>query len=1185
MSRVRRHTEAAFETVIEAHLLAHGYVSLSPEGFDQERAIFPDTILAFIRHTQPKQWARLESLLGDKTGKQILGDLCKWMDNHGSLATLRHGFKCYGRTLRAAYFQAAHGLNPELESRYAANRLGLTRQLRYSPRSENSVDVALSLNGIPVVTAELKNPLTGQRVEDARRQYCEDRDPREPIFDFTRRSLVHFAVDTESVLMTTRLAGTATRFLPFDRGCDGAAGNPPDPAGRNYRTAYLWEEVLERDSLLDLFARFIHLQIDAKRDDRGRKVKTETMIFPRYHQLEAVRTLVDAARSEGVGNNYLVEHSAGSGKSNTIGWLTHRLASLHDAANTRVFDTVVVVTDRVVLDQQLQDTIYQFEHKRGVVHRIDKSSRQLAEALDNAVPVIITTLQKFPFVTRRLLEMAEEAGTTGTGTLPTRRCAVIIDEAHSSQGGETAIDLKEVLGGEELRERARKRAAEEGREDMEEIFRSMAKRGKQPNLSFFAFTATPKHKTFSVFARDRRPAHRYTMRQAIEEDFILDVLKHYTTYRSYFKLLKACQDDPNVERKKAALGLARFMRLHPHNIAQKTEVMVEHFQAATRHKIGGRAKAMVVTGSRLEAVRYKQSFDRYIRRKGYAIKSLVAFSGTVVDHKLPHFTYTEPGMNDGISEKELPERFATQEYQVLLVAEKYQTGFDQPLLHTMYVDKRLAGIQAVQTLSRLNRTHPLKEDAFVLDFVNDSEEIREAFKTYYEGAEMGEEVDPARMYAINSDLDASGIYLDEEVESFGAVYFRPKRRQSALDHQKMNAALDPAVSRFEVRRKDEEEEAEDWRGKMYAFLSLYGFLSQVIPYQDSDLERLYVFLRHLATKLPRRSSGPAYQFDDEVRLEYYRLQKISEGSISLRDGEARLLDGPSEVGSGQVRPQPVPLSQLIDIVNERFGTDFNQADQLFFDQIVEAAMTDDGLQQAAMVNPDDKFELVFKNLLANLFIERMDQNEEIFVRFMNDGPFQRIVTTWMASEAYRRLRDDAEAGVGVPEDSHTLPPRLRIVAPRPEDRYVTCVPLVPLDAAAGAFSDPQHVNDEDFEWVAVETNLRLRRGVFIARVVGESMEPTIPDGAYCLFRAPVEGTRQGKILLVQMLDGTDPENGQRYTVKRYESVKAGDGTSWHHTEIRLRPVNPDYEPIILTNADEGTLEVVAEVIEVVGGGT
>ena len=1005
---IRRHSETAFETVIEAHLIENGYVPIEREGFDRERAIFSETVLAFIRETQPKEWAKLEVLHGDKTGEQVLGDLCKWMDTNGALATLRHGFKCYGRTLHAAYFKAAHELNPELEARYAANRLGLTRQLHFSPRSEQSLDVTLSLNGIPVATVELKNPLTGQRVEDARRQYKQDRDPREPIFEFKRRTLVHFAVDTESVLMTTRLAGTATRFLPFNKGCDGAAGNPPDPAGRTYRTAYLWEEVLQRDSLLDLLARFIHLQIDEKRDDRGRKIKTESMIFPRYHQLQAVRRLVAAARSEGVGHNYLVEHSAGSGKSNTIGWLAHRLASLHDAANERVFDSVIVVTDRVVLDQQLQDTIYQFEHKRGVVQRIDESSRQLAEALDNAVPVIITTLQKFPFVSRQLLKMAEERGTTGTGTLATRRCAVVVDEAHSSQGGETATDLKEVLGGEGLRNEAKKRASEEGRKDMEELFRSMAKRGKQANLSFFAFTATPKHKTFAVFGRNGRPGHRYTMRQAIEEEFILDVLKHYTTYGTYFGLLKACEDDPNVERKKAVLALARFMKLHPHNIAQKTEVMVEHFQAVTRHKIGGRAKAMVVTGSRLEAVRYKQSFDRYIQEKGYAIKSLVAFSGMVVDDQLAGITYTEPGMNQGISEKELPEKFAMLEYQILLVAEKYQTGFNQPLLHTMFVDKRLAGIQAVQTLSRLNRVHSLKEDTFVLDFVNDREEIREAFKTYYEGAEMGEEVDPDRMYAIKGELDASGIYLDEEVERFSAVYFKPKRRHSALDHQTMNAALDPAVSRFTVRQNDNE--AENWRGKGQAFLNLYGFLSQVIPYQDSDLERLYVFLRHLAAKLPRRKSGPAYQFDDEVRLEYYRLQKISEGSISLQEGEARRLDGPTEVGSGLVRPQPMPLSQLIDIVNEHFGTDFNQADQLFFDQIVAAAMADEGLRQAAAVNPGDKFELVFKSLLENLFVERMDQSEEIFVRFMNDAPFQKLVTTWMASEAYRRLRSDDTHG-------------------------------------------------------------------------------------------------------------------------------------------------------------------------------
>ncbi len=1175
MTSTPRHSEAAFETVIEQHLLGHGYVAVSRDGFDRERAIFPSVVLDFIKDTQPKEWGKLEALHGPKTGEQILTDLCKWMDVNGSLATLRHGFKCYGRTLHVAYFKAAHELNPELEERYAKNRLGLTRQLYFSTKSEKSLDVTLSVNGIPIVTLELKNAMTGQTVEDARRQYKQDRSPRELLFEFKKRTLVHFAVDTDAVLMTTRLAGSTTYFLPFNKGDAGGAGNPPDPLGRRYRTAFLWEEVLARDSVLDLLARFLHLQVDEKRDAQGRKVKTEQMVFPRYHQLQAVRLLVESARTEGPGHNYLVEHSAGSGKSNTIAWLTHRLASLHDAENTRVFDSVIVVTDRVVLDQQLQDNIYQFEHKRGVVQKIDESSRQLAEALEIGVPIIITTLQKFPFVSRQLRKMAEERGEAGSGTLRTRRCAVVIDEAHSSQGGETATDLKELLGGEALQEEARKRAEQEGREDLEELFRSMAKRGRQANLSFFAFTATPKHKTLAVFGRGSKPAHRYTMRQAIEEGFVLDVLKSYTTYATYYRLLKTCEDDPNVERKKAARALARFLKLHPHNIAQKTEVMVEHFHAVTSHKIGGHAKAMVVTGSRLEAVRYKQSFDRYIKDKGYPIKSLVAFSGTVQDDKLPDVSYTEEGLNGGVREKELPERFASHEYQVLLVAEKYQAGFDQPLLHTMYVDKRLAGIQAVQTLSRLNRIHPLKEDTFVLDFVNDRVEIREAFKTYYKGAEIGEEAEPAQLYAIKAELDAAGIYLEEEVVRFCDVYFKPKAKQSALDHQLMNAALDPVVSRFKVRADDDPDEAELWRRRLQAFQSLYGFLSQVIPYQDSDLERLYVFVRHLSAKLPRRASGAGYQFDDEVKLEYYRLQKISEGSISLKDGHARQLDGPTEVGTGLNREEAVRLSQLIDVVNDRFGTDFNQADQLFFDQLVEAAMGDDGLRRAAAVNPSDKFELVFKNVLESLFADRMDQNEEIFVRFMNDAAFQRVVTTWMADEAYRRFRSGPEAG----DQSRS---GLRLVEGRPDLHYVTAVPLVPLDAAAGAFSGPQRVTDGEFRWVEIGTRRKLHPGMFVARVKGRSMEPMIPDGAYCLFRAPVEGTRQSKVVLVELRDQRDAETGERYTVKRYESEKAAKGDSWRHERITLKPLNPDFEPIVLTGNDAGEPQVVAELVDVLG---
>lgn len=1011
-------TETAFETAIEEHLVTHGYRVVSAAGFDRERSLFPEEVVAFFRESQPMVWAKLEALLGDGVERQVLADLTRWLDTHGALATLRHGFKCYGRTLRLAFFKPAHGLNPDLEAKYAANRVGITRQLHHSTRHhKRSVDVTLSVNGLPVATVELKNPFTGQTAEDAKDQYRTKRDPREPIFHFGRRTLVHFAVDPDVVWMTTRLAKEATHFLPFNKGDgNGGAGNPPDPRGRSYRTAYLWEETLSRDGLLDLLARFLHVQTEEKRTDEGRKYTKETLIFPRYHQLRAVRKLVRMARAEGAGHNYLVEHSAGSGKSNTIGWLAHRLASLHDADDERVFSSVVVVTDRTVLDRQLQDTIYQFEHRQGVVQKIDKDSRQLALALRSAVPIIITTLQKFPFVTKQLARLAEEEGATPTGdgasTLKTRNVAVIIDEAHSSQGGDAATELKGVLGGEALRTRAAERAAEEETADAQELFVEMAKRAQQPNLSMFAFTATPKHVTLKFFGRDGEPVDRYTMRQAIDEGFIMDVLTNYTTYDVYYKLLKASADDPHVERKKAARALARYMRLHPHSIAQKTAVMVEHFVSVTRHKIGGHAKAMVVTGSRLEAVRYKQAFDRYIHEKGYPVKTLVAFSGVVQDDKVEGETYTEVDMNGGVREKELPEAFSGPEYQVLLVAEKYQTGFDQPLLHTMYVDRRLAGLQAVQTLSRLNRVHPLKEDTFVLDFVNSREEIRKAFARYYEGAELGEDVEPARMYEIKAELDRAGIYLQEEISRFAAVFYKPARKQSAADHRALNAALDPAVDRFRALLEEEPEETELWRRKVSAFGSLYRYLSQVIPYQDSDLERLYSFLRHLATKLPRRPSGPAYQFDEDVRLQYYRLQKISEGSISLQEEKGRPLDGPTEVGSGINREQDVALSQLIDLINERFGTTFTAADQLFFDQIVEAATEDESLRQAASVNPQDRFSLVLSGALEAFFVERMDQNEELFARYVNDPDFRKVVTSWATSEIYKRLskpRDDGTA--------------------------------------------------------------------------------------------------------------------------------------------------------------------------------
>ncbi len=1031
--------EKAFETAIEDHLLATGYakgdnrdfdVAVAPNGYDRARGLFPGVFVAFVKATQPQAWSALEKLHAGSTGDVLVDALCKAIagSDRGSLEIIRHGFKCYGRQIDVAFFKPSSGLNPETQRLYGMNVLTVTRQVYYSGTCEKSIDVVLALNGVPIITAELKNPMSGQTAEHAKTQYRLDRDERELLFAFKQRALVHFAVDPDVVWMTTRLRGKETFFLPFNKGNGTGAGNPDNPAG--HRTSYLWEQTWQKDSLLDIISRFLHLQVEEKRftsGTAGRKVRKETMIFPRYHQLDVVRRMEADARALGAGHNYLVQHSAGSGKSNSIGWLAHRLASLHDDNDRRVFDSVIVVTDRVVLDQQLQDTIYQFEHKHGVVQKIDENSTQLAEAIKTGVPIIITTLQKFPFVTEKV------AG------LPDRRYAVIVDEAHSSQSGETATELKGVLAADHIRQEARKQAeaqgikeGEEGADAEEEILRTMLKRGRQPNISFFAFTATPKYKTLEVFGRvgtDGRPApfHLYSMRQAIEEGFILDVLRNYTTYKTYFGLIKSIEDDPNVSKRKAAKALARFMTLHPHNLEQKTEIMVEHFRASTRHKIGGKAKAMVVTASRMHAVRYKQAFDKYIKDNGYTdVKTLVAFSGTVVDDLDPNKHYTEGGMNAGIDGKELPEKFATEEFQILLVAEKYQTGFDQPLLHTMYVDKRLAGIQAVQTLSRLNRTHAGKDDTFVLDFYNERTEILEAFKPYYEQPVIGERADPQQLYTLQARLAEFGVYHADEVEQFCAVFFRGKANQSPADHARMNAIIDPAVERFKALRDDvratmpekewakaKEEAQEEFRGLLFAFRGLYAFLSQVIPFGDSDLEKLYTFTRFLAAKLPRRALGPQYNFDDEVALKYYRLQKISEGSIVLEPGAGGELKGPTAVGTGMVGDEEVELSQLIDILNERFGTDFKPADQLFLDSVREDAVANEALRQAASANSIENFKYVFGKALEGLFIDRMEQNEEIFARFMNEPNFQRLVEEHLRKQVYEQIRAE-QAGGGEP---------------------------------------------------------------------------------------------------------------------------------------------------------------------------
>jgi type I restriction enzyme R subunit len=988
------HREKAFESAIEHHLITHGgYTKAERASFDQERALDTTQLIPFIKETQEETWDALVKLHGAATEAVVLDDLCKAMDSRGSLDVLRHGFKCYGKTIRVAYFAPAHSMNPETQKLYAANRLTITRQLLFEPTGGKSLDVVLSLNGIPVATAELKNPMTGQTVENAKYQYRRDRDPNSLIFQFKKRSLVHFAVDPDVVYMTTRLAGKSTHFLPFNKGDHGGAGNPENPQG--YKTAYLWEEVLQRDSFLDILHRFIHLEID-EREIGGKLVRKETMIFPRYHQLDCVRKLEAAAKTEGPGRNYLIMHSAGSGKSNSIAWLAYRLASLHGPDDQRVFDSVVIVTDRLVLDQQLQNTIYQFEHKAGVVQKIDEDAAQLAEALKNATPIIVTTLQKFPFVTDKI------------GVLPRQKYAVIVDEAHSSQSGEAAAELRGTLAAEAIQQQARQEAEEHGLPDYEEeILKAVARRGHQPNLSFFAFTATPKHKTLATFGRPGangkpEPFHLYTMRQAIEEGFILDVLKNYTTYNTYFRLIKSIEDDPKLDKRKAARALARFVSFHPYNIAQKTEVMIEHFRTFTKHKIGGKAKAMVVTNSREAAVRYKLEFDRYIAEKSYTdIRALVAFSGTVV---LDIGEFTEVGMNKGIREKELPGKFGSDEYKLLIVAEKYQTGFDQPLLHTMYVDKRLADVQAVQTLSRLNRIHPGKDDTFVLDFVNERQEIYEAFKPYYEVAAIDEMAEPSQLYDLQHKLSAEQVYYDSEVEAFCKVFFKPKQNQTPADHALLNSSLDPAVRRFvelDAAKQDE------FKSLLVAFRNLYSFLAQIIPFQDTDLEKLYTFIRFLITKLPK-GTRERLELDDDVKLKYYRLQKISEGSIVLEPGDRGFVSGPTAVGTGTRHDEQVELSRLIDIVNERFGTDFKPADELFFNQIREEAAADSGLKQAALANTMENFKFVFDKALEGLFIDRMDQNEDIFARYMNDKEFQKVVANALLRQVYNQIHAESE---------------------------------------------------------------------------------------------------------------------------------------------------------------------------------
>lgn len=997
MSKATIHTEKTFEEAIESSLLERGgYEKGNSDNFDRELALDKNTVLRFLKETQKDEWEKLERTHRNEIENKIIQRLVKELDLRGTLEVLRNGFTDMGVKFKMAYFKPESGLNPDTERLYNQNILTITRQLYYSLKdTQKSIDILLSLNGLPIATAEIKNLFTGQDVEDAKKQYKKDRDPRELLFQFKKRTLVHFAIDSEEVFMTTKVDGHKTRYLPFNKGFDNAKGNPVNPDG--YKTSYLWEEVWKKDSWLDIVGKFLHIETEEIKTG-GKIYKKETIIFPRYHQLDVVRKLAKNAKENGVGKNYLIQHSAGSGKSNSIAWLAYRLSSLHNSSDKRVFDSVIVITDRKVLDRQLQDKIYQFEHVSGVVQKIDKHSDQLADSLKSGTNIIITTLQKFPFVLEKVKD------------IPNRKYAVIIDEAHSSQGGEASKKMKEVLSVKSLEE-AEKEESTDDEDAEDEIRESIRARGKQENISFFAFTATPKNKTLEVFGEKGedgkfRPFHLYSMRQAIEEGFILDVLENYTTYKTYFRISKEIEDDPALNKKKASTAIGRFLQLHPYNLAQKAEVMIEHFNKLTSKKIGGKAKAMVVTSSRLHAVRYYQEFNKYIKEKKYFhIKTIVAFSGKVQDPDIADMVYSESGLN-GFREKELPDRFSSDEYQILLVADKYQTGFDEPLLHTMYVDKKLSGVKAVQTLSRLNRMCSGKEDTFVLDFANEAEVIYASFQPYYERTAT-EETNPNLLYDQKSKLDSKQVYTLEDINSFCEVFYKPNEEYNIKDQGKLYALLEPSVIRF--KDLPTEDDKDDFKHTLTAFVRLYAFLSQIMPFSDVALEKLYAFGKYLLNKLPKKDLSEQLKFTDEIALEYYRLQKTSEGSIALKAEDESTLRSATEIGIKRPtskKNEKVHLSELIDVLNEKFGTDFDEADKLFFDQIEAELILDENLVEQAKTNPLDNFKYAFEDKFISKVIERMDQNQEIFKKIMDNEDFSGEVKKYLLEKIYKKLNEN-----------------------------------------------------------------------------------------------------------------------------------------------------------------------------------
>lgn len=979
--------EKRFESDIEADMLAGGYTT-NTDQYDAENALYIDTLIRFVRATQPKSWQRFELQSG--TPEKFAQAFQSAVDMDGLLAVLRNGFKHRGIPFRVCYFKPESTLNQTAVEQYAANEITVNRQWYYSADNKNSVDMVIAVNGIPVFAFELKNQYTGQDIENAKRQWMYDRDPRENCFRFNNRVLAFFCVDQLEACMTTKLNGKNTIFLPFNQGSNGAGndggkGNPPNHNG--YPTAYLWENVFSRDSMMDILQKFMSYRKDKK-----------LLLFPRYHQLDVVRSLIGHVRQFGAGHNYLIQHSAGSGKSNSIAWTAYRLAALFNDEDKPVFSSVIIVTDRRVLDAQLQETISGFDHKLGAIETIDekKNSRDLRDAINDGVRIIVTTLQKFPVIYQ---EVDKVAG---------RNFAVIVDEAHSSQTGKSAIKLKTALADTE--EALREYAEIEGKAENEidrtdKIVEQMISHGKHKNLSFFAFTATPKAQTLEMFGEPYpdgtfHPFHIYSMRQAIEEGFILDVLSNYMTYSTCFKIAKNTPDNPELPESRATKLIKKYQKLHPYNISQKSAIIVETFRDTTRHKIGGKGKMMVVTDSRLAAVRYFHEIKRYIKEHGYTdMDVLTAFSGSVQDGTEE---YTESSLNvrkDGshISETQTKAEFHDN-FNVLVVAEKYQTGFDEPLLHTMIVDKKLKGVKAVQTLSRLNRTCTGKIDTFILDFANKKEDILDAFQPFYQETFLEQEVNVDLIYQTERELLNYAIYTNIDIEAFIEVWNKSGGQEST-SMGKMTSVLKPVADRYNLKNS---EERYQFRRLVRNFIKWYGYITQVVRMFDKDMHKEYLFLRYLLHLLPAEPADPC-DLEGKLKLEYYKLQKTFEGNIQLENLDGEYIPAKQKAVGG--KQKKTPLDEILEQINEKYKGQFTDADKVIIDALHQKLKKNAKLLSSAKTTDPVIFtESIFPQIFSATAMENYTESQESYESLFKDKNKYNAIMSALAGVIYREMR-------------------------------------------------------------------------------------------------------------------------------------------------------------------------------------